>query len=241
MIKNVNDWERVASVATGLALLAVAKRTDGRQRDAAAAAGVGLLARGATGYCPVNHVAGRTRRRDDPRRALSGSRGVNIDESVTIEASASTLFAFWRNPEHLPKVFPYLTQVEALDETRSRWTMRGPAGATLQWDAEIINERPGELIAWESLPGSDVASAGSVSFRPLVRGGTEVRVRMQYDPPAGKLGASLAWLLGRNPSADVRESLRQLKQIVETGETPSTDGQPAGARSRLYRAAEAIA
>ena len=119
--------------------------------------------------------------------------------------------------------------------------MRGPAGVKVSWDARIVNEIPNEKIGWESLPGSDVASAGSVTFRPLRRGGTEIRVVMQYDPPAGKLGASLAWLLGRNPSADVRESLRALKRIIEAGETPTTEGQPAGARRAVYKTIEAIA
>jgi uncharacterized membrane protein len=241
MHRNVNDLERLASVAAGLLLLNLARQSQGATRHAAAAAGVGFVARGAGGYCPVNAMTGRTRRRDDPRRALSGHRGVRIDESVTVQASPSALFAFWRNPEHLPKVFPHLTKVEALDAERSRWTLRGPMGVPVSWDARIVNEIPHEKIGWESLPGADVASAGSVTFRPLMRGGTEIRVVMQYDPPAGKLGASLAWLLGRNPSADVRESLRALKRTIETGETPTTEGQPAGARRGLYKAVEAIA
>ncbi|HEX5214635.1 MAG TPA: SRPBCC family protein [Vicinamibacterales bacterium] len=241
MHRNVNDWERLASVVAGVLLLNLARQQQGSVRNAAAAGGIGLVARGAAGYCPINAVTGRTRRRDDPRRALSGRRGVRIDESVTIQASASTLFAFWRNPEYLPKVFPHLAKVESLDANRSRWTIRGPAGVPVSWDARIVNEIPGEKIAWESLPGSDVASAGSVTFRPLRRGGTEIRVVMQYDPPAGKLGASLAWLLGRNPSADVRESLRTLKRIIETGEVATTEGQSAGARRGSYRIIEAIA
>ena len=229
MHRNVNDLERLVSVAAGLLLLNLARQQQGAARNAAAAGGIGLVARGAAGYCPINAMTGRSRRRDDPRRALSGRHGVRIDESVTVQASASTLFAFWRNPEYLPKVFPHLAKVESLDAYRSRWTVRGPAGVPVSWDAQIINEIPGEKIAWESLPGSDVASAGSVTFRPLRRGGTEIRVVMQYDPPAGKLGASLAWLLGRNPSADVRESLRTLKRTIETDEPPATERQPAGA------------
>ena len=112
--------------------------------------------------------------------------------------------------------------------------MKAPAGRTVQWDAEIINEIPGELIAWRTLAGADVVSAGSVRFIPLGAGrGTEVHVRLQYDPPAGKVGATVAWLLGHDPASAIREDLRRFKQIMETGEVPTTDGQPRGRQSIL--------
>jgi uncharacterized membrane protein len=109
---------------------------------------------------------------------------------------------------------------------------KAPAGRTVQWDAEIINEIPGELLGWRTLDHSDVVSAGSVRFKRASGGrGTEVHVRLQYDPPAGKVGATVAWLLGHEPSQTIREDLRRFKQLMETGEVPTIAGQPRGQQS----------
>jgi uncharacterized membrane protein len=121
-------------------------------------------------------------------------------------------------------------RVQLLDDGRSHWIVRGPAGVPLEWDAEIINEIDGELIAWRSLPGADVASAGSVRFHSIGRHRTEVVVTLQYDPPGGKTGATLAWLSGQSPASQLRADLRRLKQLMETGEVPTVAGQPAGER-----------
>ena len=97
----------------------------------------------------------------------------------------------------------------------------GPAGLAVEWDAEIINEVENKLIAWRSLPGSDVVTAGSVNF-DAARGGrsTQVSVHLQYAPPAGKAGALVASLFGREPSQTIREDLRHFKQLLEAGEIP---------------------
>jgi uncharacterized membrane protein len=241
MKTNMEGWERVVSIAAGAALFEVARRGRGLTRTIACAAGTGLLARGASGYCPVHAALGHERRRDDPRRALAGARGILIAEGVTMQVSARTLYDFWRDPSNLPRAMPYLVSVRSIDETRSHWIARGPAGHSVEWDAVIINDVPGELIGWQSLPGADVASAGSVRFRPLTRGGTQVDVRLQYAPPGGRLGASVAWLLGSSPAAQVREALRQLKQVLETGEVPTVEGQTSGGRSAAFAAVKSIA
>ena len=125
----------------------------------------------------------------------------------------------------------HLVAVTQLDERRSHWVARAPAGRMVEWDAEIINEIPNELIGWRTLDGADVISAGSVRFKPAPGDrGTEVRVRLQYLPPAGKLGARLAWLLGHEPSQTIQEDLRHFKQLMEAGEVPTTEGQPRGGR-----------
>jgi uncharacterized membrane protein len=241
MTINMDDWERAVSLAAGAALYEVARRTHGFARASACAAGTGMIARGTSGYCPVHAALGHQRRRDNPRRALSGARGVTIAESITLQVPARTLYDFWRDLSNLPRVMPNLVSVRPLDEGRSHWIARGPAGHSVERDAVIINEVPGELIGWQSLPGSDVASAGSVRFRPLIRGGTQLDVRLQYAPPGGRLGASVAWLLGSSPAARVREALRQLKQLMETGEVPTVEGQPSGPRRLAFTVARSIA
>lgn len=219
MRKNVNDWERVASVAVGAGILYLAARRQGAGRALIGSTGTGLISRGLAGYCPVNAALGRERRQDHPHEALSGSRGVNLRESIRIQAPVEKLFAFWRDLSNLPRVLPFIERVDQLDECVSHWVVQGPAGMRVEWDAEIINEIPFDTIAWESLPGADVASAGSVRFRPVGRGSTEVTVTMQYAPVAGKLGASVARLLGRSPGVEVRKALKELKRVMETGES----------------------
>jgi uncharacterized membrane protein len=110
---------------------------------------------------------------------------------------------------------------------RSHWVARAPLGMTVAWDAEVINLRPDELIAWRSLEGSLVDNAGSAHFLPAPAGrGTLVRVTLKYDPPAGKLGGWLAWMFGQEPGVQIYDDLCRFKRLMETGEMASAEGQP---------------
>jgi uncharacterized membrane protein len=207
-------------VLTGAAMLITAYT--GRRRLMNTVGGIGLVARGLSGYCPVNSALGRTRTRalDDTREALGGDRGVLIEDSVTVWRPASELYSFWRRLENLPEVFSHLSKVETSGRM-SHWVMAGPVGTKFEWDAEIINDVKPDLIGWRSLPGSDIASAGSVSFREGGRRGlefTDVTVRMQYNAPGGKAARALAWLSGIEPATVVREELQRFKQRFESGE-----------------------
>ena len=215
--KNVDNWERVASVIAGGALVALALR---RQKWSQAVAGAALIGRGASGYCPANAAMGRGRLRDDPRRALSGPRGVRLDDRVTIRRPIDEVYEFWRDLSNLPRAMGHIERIDVLDSKRSHWVMRGPAGTRVEWDAAIINEERPKLLAWESMPGADVASAGSVRLKETAAG-TEVAVSMQYNPPAGKVGAALAWLSGHSPAASLHEELLQVKRLLETGRAVS--------------------
>ena len=214
MQRNVNNWERVASIAAGAALLALAMRSR-RWRSMAASTGVGLVARGVGGWCPVNQAIGRGRVLDDTRAALSGPRGINVDECITIARRPEELFEFWRDLTNLPRFLSHLERIDVLDGRHSHWVVQGPAGTHVEWDAEVINEIRPDLLAWRSLPGADVASAGSVQFTPVGAGETELRVRMQYAPPAGRAGAAIARWLGEAPESMLRTDLRRLKTILE--------------------------
>jgi uncharacterized membrane protein len=228
---NVADAERWASALGGAALTAWGVKQLKEDHSPAgamlAAAGSALIYRGATGHCPVYSAAGVNTADDDTRRALSAARGVPVEQVVTINRSPEELYAFWRRFDQLPRFMRHLVSVQQLDDRRSHWVARAPAGRTVEWDAEIINEVPRELIAWRTLEGADVVSAGSVHFAPAPGGrGTEVRVRLQYAPPAGKVGASIAWLLGHEPSQTIQEDLRNFKQLMEAGEIPTSGAQP---------------
>lgn len=157
------------------------------------------------------------------------ARDVHVETSIAINKSPEELYAFWRDFTNLPLFMRNLESVSVLDATRSHWVARGPAGTHFEWDAEIFNEIENELIAWRSLENADVANAGSVRFESAPSGrGTFVRVTMNYNPPVGKVGASLAELLGAEPAQLIKEDLRRLKQLAEAGEIATIDGQTSG-------------
>src|SRR5690606_10127077 len=140
-----------------------------------------------------------------------------------------TLYAVWRDFSGLPRFMRHLESVTVLDDRRSHWVARAPAGRTVEWDAEISADEPGRRIAWHSVDGSEVAHAGSVRFEPAPAGrGTEVHVSLEYAPPGGELGARLARFLKEEPEHQIRDDLRHFKQWMETGELATTEGQPSG-------------
>jgi uncharacterized membrane protein len=218
---NVNNPERWLSVVAGSALAAYGLTR--RSITGLVLAGLGgtLVWRGATGHCIVYEALGLSsapREEEDSNVSIPYGKGIRVEKSVTISASPGELYHFWRNFENLPRFMSHLKSVKVIDSTRSHWVAKGP-GTDAEWDAEIINEIPNQLIGWRSVNGSKVHNAGSVHFTPTVGDrGTEVKVILRYDPPAGILGAMAARLFGEDPARQVQEDLRTLKQIVETGE-----------------------
>jgi uncharacterized membrane protein len=230
---NVGDGERWLSMFGGsvLGLYGLSRRSLGGL--ALAAAGGALVWRGIRGHCNVYQTLGiSTAAEHGPATSVPAGHGVKIEESITINKPASELFRFWRDFENLGRFMEHLESVR-VEGNRSHWIACGPLGTHFEWDAEIITERPNELIGWRSLPGSEIDAAGSVHFRELPGDrGTEVRVVLKYDPPAGKAGAAVARLFGQSPQAQIREDLRRLKQYMETGEIPTIAGQPQGTCGR---------
>lgn len=227
MRSNVNGIDRAASVAAGLLLIAATRHTRGRVL--ATALGAGLLARGVTGFCPITATVGGGRR-GDTREALGGRRGVHVKESILVRAPRETVYDFWRSLPNLPRFMTHLERVDIISDTRSHWVTRGPAGSQVEWDAELINDRRPDLIAWRSIEGAQVASAGSVRFREMLDGGTEITVRLQYEPPAGKLGAWVSALLGEDPARQIHDDLRRLKLLFDRVASPAS---PAARAERL--------
>ena len=219
--QNISETERWMSMAAGaaLALYGVTRRRGSGMMMAGL--GAWLFQRGMSGHCHTYQLLGlnTSDTASDTRRVLGGSGGIHVEESVTINRPVEELYRFWRNLENLPRFMRHLESVERITDTLSRWRAKGPAGTTVEWNAEIINEVPNDVIGWRSIEGSDVVSAGSVNFEDAGPGrGTRVRVRLQYSPPAGKIGAAVAKLLASDPATEIREDLRRFKQIIETGE-----------------------
>lgn len=214
---NISATARLASTIAGATLAMVGYQ---RSNKALGVLGAGLIARGAGGWCPVTAAMDPRLHSDTDmtKRHLGGSRGVIVDDAITIYRPVSEVYSYWRNLENLPRFMDHVEDVRVLDRFHSHWVARGPLGVRVEWDAEIINDIPPTLLSWKSVGQPDVVSAGSVRFRPAGEHATEVRVKLQYDPPAGKLGATVAWLVGEDPQHQVGEDLRHFKQILESGE-----------------------
>jgi uncharacterized membrane protein len=217
-------FERWASLASASAVITygVTRRTASGMCLAAAA--TPFVYRGVVGRWPG--VRNGRAAREVTRQALRGERGVRVGESIRLEKPLAEVYRFWRRFENLPRFMSHLEQVTDLGNGRSHWVAKGPVGLTVEWDAEIINEVPDKVIGWQSLPGGDVVTAGSVNFAPA-RGGrsTQVSVHLQYAPPAGRAGAWFAKLFGLEPSHTIREDLRRLKQVLEAGEIARSTGR----------------
>jgi len=215
---------RVAGDAMDLALLAAAATGDGSNRGRLAAATSAVAA-----VTALDTLCSRKLEHGSVTKANAG----RVQKSITINRSPEELYSFWHNFEQLPRFMQYLTSVRVIDEKRSYWVADGPAGAEVEWDAEIIVDKPNELIAWRSLEGADVFHSGSVRFQPAPAGrGTIVRVEMNYRPPAGKVGIAVAKVFGKAPEQEIEKDLRRFKQIMETGEIARSEGQPAGGRQK---------
>jgi uncharacterized membrane protein len=222
----LGDLERWGSVTTAAALMIY-----GVSRRSPAGLGLALAAtplayRGLAGRWPPQLTRHHTAD-EDTRAALGGGRGLIVYESIRLERPIAEVYSFWRRFENLPRFMAHLAKVTETDGGRSHWMARGPGGVLVEWDAEIINEIENQVIGWRSLPGGDVSVAGSVNF-DTVRAGqsTQLTVRLQYAPPAGRVGAFVSMLAGREPSQTIREDLRRLKQILEAGEVARATAPP---------------
>jgi uncharacterized membrane protein len=228
---NVAQLERWFSVVAGSALVAYGLKRRTLPSLIVSATGGVLVWRGATGHCPLYASLGVSTAHEGQGRQVSVpyGHGIQVEKTVTINARPEQLYAFWRDFENLPRFMDNLESVEVLDDKRSRWVADGPAGVKAEWEAEIINEVPNELIGWRSVDGSRVDNAGSVHFTEAPGGrGTEVKVVLRYDPPGGKFGAVVSRMFGEDPDWQVQEDLRRLKMLVEAGEIATIEDQPSG-------------
>ena len=220
---NVGDLERVVSILAGggLALCGL-RHVDSLSGLAATLIGGGLIYRGVTGRCTAFSMLGINTATRNPATAVPAQQGEKVEQLIIVNCMPEVAYLFWRNFENLPQFMSHLESVEVCDPIHSHWVARGPLGTKVEWDAEVFNERPLEMIAWRSLPGSEVETAGSVHFEPAPGGrGTEIRVALKYNPPGGKLGIAFAKLLGEDAESQIRDDLTRLKQVLEAGEVPT--------------------
>ena len=240
--QNVGPAERQTSLAAGgiLALLGLARRD--LVGLAIAAVGGGMLHRGATGKCYMYNALGiNTAAGNTPEAAATEfggrfagqqqdfTRGLRVAQAFTVGRARQECYDFWRKLDNLPRIMSHIDEVRVLDDRRSHWVAKAPrlAGGHYEWDAEIVDDAPGERISWRSLPDSDIENAGTVRFEDSPRG-TIVRAEISYVPPGGRLGNLIVSMLGQSPDRVLREDLRNFKRVMEIGEVLTILGQPNG-------------
>ena len=208
-------WSRVLGDAMDLSLLR--SHGDGSTRNRVAQAAVAGIA-----LVDLSAAVKRT------RTGSASPAPVSLTAATTVNRPPREVYDFWRGLERLPQFMHHLEQVEWVGEKRTRWTAAAPIGR-VSWEAELVDDRPGERIAWCSLPGATVPNEGSVEFTPAPGGrGTEVRVHLTYAVPLGRAGRAAARLMGEEPHQQVEDDLRRFKQVMETGEVVRSAGSPEG-------------
>lgn len=203
-------------VGIGLGVAALAAVLTSRRRAAVAVAAV-------SGVAAVSALRSTGQARRSARRATS------FTSAITVRRPIEEVYRFWRDLQNLPRFMRHLESVQVIDERRSFWSAKGPAGTTLDWTSEITEDRPNECIAWRSVPGGDVENAGSVRFSPAPGNrGTEVRLEMEAIPPGGRVAEKVAKLFRQSPEQKAQDDLRAFKQLMETGEVVQSDASVVG-------------
>jgi uncharacterized membrane protein len=213
-------WSRVAGDMMDLSMLGSAMSKDDTDRTRLNAATVAVLGVTALDIMTGNGLSNQQGTRTGEGRET----GIRVKRSITIGRPRQEVYAFWHDFQNLPRFMKHLESVTDLGNGRSHWKAKAPAGAAVEWDAEVTADQPNELIAWRSLGNPDVNNAGVVRFTdaPGARG-TEVHVDLRYDPPGGTLGALFAKIFGEEPSIQIADDLRRFKQVLEIGEPILSD------------------
>jgi uncharacterized membrane protein len=215
-------WSRVVGDALDLACLGAAFASPDSNKGRVAFATANVLAVSALDVLCAQQLSA------DGGGAQNERRGVPVNKSIVINATAEEVYQYWRDFENLPSFMRYLESVTVTGEGRSHWVAKAPGGS-VEWDAEVTEDRPNQLIAWRSLEGSEVETSGSVRFEPAVGGrGTVVHVQLDYNPPGGAIGALFAKLFGEDPDGQMQIDLRRFKQVIELGEVVVSDGTLTG-------------
>lgn len=222
-------WSRIAGDIMDVAALSAAFTLPSASRERIAAATAIVAGVTALDWLCVQQLNGQ------PEKLLQGE-AQPVTTSIVVNRSPEEVYQFWRDFHNLSQFMSHVISVRMLNEKDSHWVVEAPVGRTIEWDAEITDDQPNELLAWRTLEHAGVKHSGTVQFRRAPGGrGTVVNVQMQYHPPGGVMGSTLASLLGKEPGQQIREDLRRLKQVLETGEIVRSEGSLYGTGLRQQR------
>ncbi len=216
---DTNEPEHWASLIGGSALVLIGLQQRSLRGAIMALAGGGLVYKAATKQSTIKQA----------QEALGLDQTIKVEKTVTINKPAAELYEFWRDFANLPTFMKHLQSVTVHDEQRSHWVTKAPLGTSIEWDAQIVKDEPNQLIAWTSVEDSEIDYSGFVRFRPATGDrGTEVKIVIEYNPPGGTLGQAIAKLFGEAPEQQIGDELNRFKQLIETGEIATTEGQSKG-------------
>jgi uncharacterized membrane protein len=222
---NVGALDRVISALAGVGVVAYSLLNAVKRpwRAAFALAGAPLLARALRGRSRLYDLLGVSTVHDrPPQRGTQPELSRYVEASETIQVEPQDLYDFWKQLDNLPRFMEHLQRVTPLPGGGWHWVAAAPAGGDVEWDADVTQDIPGRLIAWRSRPGSQIANEGFVEFAQAPEGrGTELRVRLMYEPPAGQLGVLVAKLFGEEPKQQIEGDLMRLKKLIESGDIPN--------------------
>jgi len=223
--QNVNQVERIASTVLGGALLirSITRRSPGR-----GVIGIALLNRGITGHSYLYQALGVNTANGSKQQKIEAADGVPvIERSITVEKPANELYHYWRDPQELSKILGNFGNVTMVDGNRMHWRMDVPFWRKMEWDTQIVEDRPGQVLRWESLAGASMPNQGAVRFSPAPGDwGTETKLYFRFEPPGGMLGRTAVKRLNLVPRLLVERVLRRYKSLAETGEIPTLERNP---------------
>lgn len=217
---NVGRGERLLSTVLGGLLAVYGLKRRGRRGYGMALVGAEMLYRGTTGHCKTYSALGISTNDEHSFGEVldvDHAKAVNVRRSIEIARPREELYAVWRDFSNLPHFMSHLERVDVLSPTKSHWVTKGPAGLSVEWDAEIVDERENEWIAWQAVEPAQVPNNGTVMFREAPSGDTEIFVTLEAQPPAGKLGELVARMFGKSPDRQVRMALEKFKEMAESG------------------------
>ncbi|MEH2252828.1 SRPBCC family protein [Nostoc sp.] len=214
-----SEVERWASLIGGGAMVLMGLKQGSLRGVLTALAGGGLIYQGATKQSTIQQA----------QEAIGINQSIKVEKTITINKPADELYRYWHNLENLPTFMKHLKSVKVHNEKRSHWIANAPLGISVEWDADVLEDRENEFISWASVEGADVDNSGFVRFQkaPGDRG-TEVKVVLEYNPPGGALGATVAKLFGEEPEQQIGDELGRFKMLMEAGEIATTEGQSSG-------------
>ncbi|MBM0740948.1 cyclase [Phormidium sp. CLA17] len=220
-----SDTERYGTLIGGGALILMGLKQRSLRGALLALAGGGLAYQAATAQKSLSDTVSET-----VSQSLELGKSKQVEKTVTISnKTPAELYSVWRNFENLPMFMKHLKSVQVIDETRSHWVAKAPLDSSVEWDAEIVSDQENQLIAWASVEGADIDNSGFVRFQAAPEGrGTEVKVVLEYTPPGGTIGNTIAKIFGEAPEQQIGEELRNFKMLMEAGEIASTEGQSSG-------------
>ncbi|BAY93073.1 MULTISPECIES: SRPBCC family protein [unclassified Tolypothrix] len=214
-----SEAERWASLIGGGAMVLMGLKQGSLRGALTALAGGGLIYQGVTKQSTIQQA----------QEIVGMNKPIKVEKTVTINKSPEELYRYWHDFEKLPTFMKHLKSVKVDNEKRSHWIANAPLGNSVEWDADILEDRENQFISWASVEGADVDNSGFVRFQkaPGDRG-TEVKVVLEYNPPGGALAAVFAKLFGEEPEQQIGDDLRRFKMLMEAGEIATTEGQPSG-------------